>query len=203
MSSDRAPRPRRVVRSSSIASSLGDKDTCSGRMPSVTSSPAATKRAAAAKGDGFPPASSATSVPSPCAATRAGQQIDRWAADKARGENVRGPIIEVQRRTDLLDLTLVDHDDAVRERHRLDLIVGDIDHRALQLAVQFRQFVTHLHAQLGIEIGERLVEQEDLRIADDRPTDRDPLTLATRQLMRQPIQQHIQLQRLGREGDAR
>jgi hypothetical protein len=33
----------------------------------------------------------------------------------------------------------------------------------------------HLHAQLGVEIGQRLVEQEHLRIAHDGATDGDAL----------------------------
>ncbi len=36
----------------------------------------------------------------------------------------------------------------------------------------------HLHAQLGVEVGQRLVEQEDLRLAHDRAADGDALALA-------------------------
>ena len=37
-------------------------------------------------------------------------------------------------------------------------------------------------AQQGVEIGQRLVEQKDVRIAYDRPTHGDPLALTARQL---------------------
>jgi hypothetical protein len=40
----------------------------------------------------------------------------------------------------------------------------------------------HLHAQLGVEVGQRLVEQEHLGIAHDRAAHRDALALAARQL---------------------
>ena len=35
-----------------------------------------------------------------------------------------------------------------------------------------------LRAQLGIEVGERLVEQEHTRVADQRPADGNALALA-------------------------
>jgi hypothetical protein len=42
----------------------------------------------------------------------------------------------------------------------------------------------HLHAQLGVEVGERLVEQEDLRVAHDGAAHRDALPLPARELAR-------------------
>ena len=44
----------------------------------------------------------------------------------------------------------------------------------------------HLDAQEGIERRQRLVEQEDLRLRNERPGQRHALLLATRQLRRQP-----------------
>jgi hypothetical protein len=40
----------------------------------------------------------------------------------------------------------------------------------------------HLHAQLGVEVRERLVEQEHLRLAHDRAAHRDALALAAGEL---------------------
>ena len=51
--------------------------------------------------------------------------------------------------------------DAVGQRHRLDLVVGDVDHRRAELLVQALDLAAHLVAQLGVEIGQRLVEQEE------------------------------------------
>ena len=42
----------------------------------------------------------------------------------------------------------------------------------------------HLHAQLGVEIGQRLVEQEHLRVAHDRAAHRHALSLAAGELAR-------------------
>src|SRR3712207_8172474 len=46
------------------------------------------------------------------------------------------------------------------------------------------QLDPHLHAQLGVEVRQRLVEQEHLRMADDGASQGDPLPLAPRELAR-------------------
>ena len=42
----------------------------------------------------------------------------------------------------------------------------------------------HVDAQLGVEIGQRFVEQEDARLAHERAAHRDALALAARELAR-------------------
>ena len=42
----------------------------------------------------------------------------------------------------------------------------------------------HARAEAGVEVRERLVEQEDEGLLDERPTERDALLLAARQLAR-------------------
>src|ERR1039458_8834844 len=39
----------------------------------------------------------------------------------------------------------------IGERHRLGLVVGDVDHRRAEGGVQLGEFEPHLHAQLGVE----------------------------------------------------
>ena len=72
---------------------------------------------------------------------------------------------------ELLHLALVHDRDARRQRHRLDLVVGDIDDGGADPLVQLLDLHAHLDAQLGVEIGERLVEQEQQR---DRAPARGP-----------------------------
>ena len=60
--------------------------------------------------------------------------------------------------------------------------------------MQRGDFRAHLDAQLRIEIRQRLVEQEDRRIANNRASDRDALPLATRKLRRPSLEQGFQLQ---------
>jgi hypothetical protein len=105
-------------------------------------------------------------------------------------------VIQLVRRADLLHRAARQHDDLVGERHRLDLIVRHVDHRGLQLVVQPRELQPHLHAQRGVEVRQRLVEQEHLRLARDRAADRDALPLAARQLLRLAVEQVIDVQDL-------
>ncbi len=131
------------------------------------------------------------------AADAAGEQVHPRAADEAGDEDVGGLVVEVERRADLLDHALAQHDDAVGEGHRLDLIVGDEDHRRAEAAVQAVDLDAHLHAEFGVEVGERLVEEEDLRLADDGPADRDALALAAGELAGAAVEKLRDLKDLG------
>ena len=60
--------------------------------------------------------------------------------------------------------------------------------------MQGRDLDTRLHAQPGVKIRKRLVEQEDLRVAYDGAADGDALTLAARELLGQALQIGSELQ---------
>src|SRR5262249_38255292 len=60
----------------------------------------------------------------------------------------------------------------------------------------------HLYTQLGIEIGKRFVEQEDLGVADDRAPHCYPLTLTAGELARLAVEQDGDLKNAGRLPDA-
>ena len=60
--------------------------------------------------------------------------------------------------------------------------------------MQQRELGAGLDAQDRIEVGERLVEQERLRLAHDRAAERDALALAARQLRRPAIEQAVDSQ---------
>ncbi len=55
------------------------------------------------------------------------KEIHRGAADEAGYEHVGGRLVDLARGADLSDTAGVHDDDAVGERHRLDLVVRDID----------------------------------------------------------------------------
>jgi len=59
------------------------------------------------------------------------------------------------------------------------------------------QFAPHLYAQLGVEIRQRLVEQENGRLAHDRAAHRHPLALPARQFARASREQVRQLEDFG------
>ena len=62
---------------------------------------------------------------------------------------------------DLQELAAHHHGDAVGHRHRLDLVVRDVDEGRAEPAMQLGDLGAHVHAQLGVEVGQRLVHQED------------------------------------------
>ena len=108
---------------------------------------------------------------------------------KPATNRVRRMMIEVVRRADLLDAALVHHHDAVGKRHGLDLVVCHVDGRRLHLLVHALDLGAHLHAQLGVEVGQRLVEQEDLGVAHDGAAHGDALTLAAGERFRPALEQ--------------
>ena len=56
----------------------------------------------------------------------------------------------------------------------------DVDERRRKAGVQLGNFRSHLRAELCVEVGQRLVEKEDLGLADDGTAERDTLALTTR-----------------------
>ena len=87
-------------------------------------------------------------------------------------------MIDLIRRSYLLQPAEVQDGDPVAEPHRLDLVVRDVDGRGGQALLELLELEARRGAELGVEVGERLVEQEDLRLADERAGERDSLTLA-------------------------
>ncbi len=119
-------------------------------------------------------------------------------ADEAGHEAVDGLVVQPQRGADLLDQPVLQHHDPVAHGHGLDLVVGDVDHRGLQAVVQGRDLGPHLHAQLGIQVGKRLVEQEHLGLAHDGPAHGHALPLAAGEGLGLAVQQLLDVQDLGR-----
>ena len=79
-------------------------------------------------------------------------------------------------------------------RHRLDLVVGDEDGRdAERLDAAARNSHAHQVAQLGVEVGQRLVEQQQVRLVHQRAGQRHPLLLAAAQQRRRAIGQMAEL----------
>ena len=119
-------------------------------------------------------------------------------ADEAGDEDRWRVLVDLLRRADLLDAAAAHDDDAVGQRHRLDLVVGDVDERRRELLVQLLDLGAHLDAQLGVEIGERLVEEEDLRVAHDGAAHGDALSLAAGELARAALEEVVEAEDLRR-----
>ncbi len=74
----------------------------------------------------------------------------------------------------------------------------DIDERGAQALVQLGDFGPHLRAQLGVQVREGFVEEEDLRVAHDGAPQRDALPLAAGKRLRLAVQQVGDVERAGR-----
>src|SRR5438046_223392 len=72
------------------------------------------------------------------------------------------------RRGALVDPAVEHHRDAVGDHHRLRLIVGNVDGGDPNLALERAHVKAHLLPELGVEVGERLVEQQDVGGYDER-----------------------------------
>ncbi len=117
------------------------------------------------------------------------QEIHRWRTDEVRDEERNRPVIDVARTRNLLDHAVVHHGNQVRHRHGLQLIMRDVNGGRAKPVMQRAQFLDHRLAHFGIERSERLVHQEALRLADDRPPKRDALTVAAGEGRNGPIEE--------------
>ena len=113
-------------------------------------------------------------------------------ADEAGDEAVRRKVVELLLGPDLLDHAARHDDQAVGHRQRFLLIVGDHQGREPQGALELADLDPHLLAELGVEVRERLVEEEQLRLDDERAGQRHALLLAARQLAREAVAEALE-----------
>ena len=156
----------------------------SGRTPITTSvSPRCSTAAARSAGEGEQRPAAGQLDDELVADSRhpAGDRVHRWAPDELRHEQVGRARVDRVRRADLLQHAAAHHHDPVAHRHRLDLVVRHVQDRRRQAALQLHELRAHLHPQLGVEVGERLVHQEHRGPAHDRAGECDALPLPTRE----------------------
>jgi hypothetical protein len=106
----------------------------------------------------------------------AGEQVGR--TDEAGDEQRARAVVDLLWRADLLDPSFVHHGDPVAHRQRLALVVGDEHEGDPDLPLDPLQLELHRLAELQVERGERLVEQECPGIVDQRSSERHSLLLA-------------------------
>ena len=131
-----------------------------------------------------------------------GHEIHRGRADEAGDEQVPRLTVELLRRADLLQDAELHDGDSVPHRHRLDLIVRDVDGRRVELLLQLEDLRTGLDPQLCVEIRQRLVHQKRLGLANDRTTQRDALALASGELLRLALDQRVEIENVRRPAHA-
>ena len=128
------------------------------------------------------------------------EQID--VADELGDPARTRRLVEIARGCDLFEPAGIHHPDPVGHRHRLFLVVGDDDEGHAEPALQVHQFELRALAQLFVERGQRLVEQQHLRTARQRARQRHALLLAAGELIRLALLHAVELDQRNHLGDA-
>lgn len=95
--------------------------------------------------------------------------------------------IERARRGDLDDLAGFHDGDAVGDGHGIGAVVGDEEGGHPFGAEDGGDFVAHLHAEAGIEVGEGLIEEEDAGMRCEGAEEGNALLLAAGELVGVPV----------------
>src|SRR5438270_6017088 len=119
--------------------------------------------------------------------------IDQIGADPASPENIGSAdeardkfrprlLINLLGRAYLLGASVVHYDDEVGSRHRFGLVVRHVNRGVFVGVVQTADLEPHLLAQIGVEVRERLIEQQRLRLDDEGASKPDALLLTAGEL---------------------
>ena len=103
-----------------------------------------------------------------------------------------GPVVDLGRRADLLELARAEHRHAIAHRHRLDLVVRDVQRRDAEPLLERLDLAAHVHAELRVEVRQRLVHEERDGLADDRAPHGDALALSAGQLLRPAVEEVLE-----------
>ena len=85
-------------------------------------------------------------------------------ADEIRHKLALRVIVDFLRRAHLGDHAAVHDDDLIRNGHGLGLIVGDVHRRDAQRLLDAANLGAHGYAQLGVQVGQRLVKEQHARL---------------------------------------
>ena len=129
-----------------------------------------------------PPGRRSTAGPSTASMTPAATRLSVPTNEATNA--VAREVVDLGRRADLLDPAVAHDDDPVGQRERLLLVVGHVDRRDPELALDRPDLLAQDDPDLGVERRQRLVEEQDLRLDGERAGERDALLLAARQLVR-------------------
>ena len=89
--------------------------------------------------------------------------------DKVRHKGILRLVVDIHRCADLLDATFRHDDHRVRHGEGLLLVMGDENKGDACGLLQVFQLLLHVLAQLQVESGQRLVQQQHLRPVDNGP----------------------------------
>ena len=124
-------------------------------------------------------------------------EVDGRVSDEVRDEGVCRRIVDLQRLLILLQDTVVDEADLGGQGHSLHLVMGDVDEGRSGLHVQTLQLVAHFQTELRVQVGQRLVHEEDGGFRSQGAGDGDTLLLSAGKLCRITVHEHADLDDAG------
>src|SRR4029077_2498491 len=137
------------------------------------------------------------SAPSPERPCRRASQ-DVGPAYEGGHEQARGPLVQLLRGAELLQATGLEDGHPVAQIERLLLLVRDEDARDADALDQRPELAPGPLAQRGVEVRERLVEQEHSRLGRKRSRQSHALLLPARQLLYAPPLEPLEADELER-----
>ncbi|OQA43860.1 MAG: hypothetical protein BWY50_00717 [Spirochaetes bacterium ADurb.Bin315] len=111
------------------------------------------------------------------------QADDVGLSDEIRHEYRLRIAVDLERRPDLFDPTLVHDHDSIRHRQSLRLIVGDIEAGDAEILLNLANLGPHVDSQLRIKVGKGFIHQQEAWLHNDHPSQRDALLLSPAQLI--------------------
>ena len=131
------------------------------------------------------------------------QSQDVGDADEVGHEARSRVLVDFVRRADLDDAAGIHDGEPRRHRHRLFLVVRHHHEGEAELFLQAHHLEPRGLAQLAVERGQRLVEQQELRPLHQRARERHPLALAAGELRRLALRVVVEMHQLQDLRDAR
>ena len=107
--------------------------------------------------------------------------------EEAGGPGIGRPPVQIGGRANLDHGPVAHHRNMVAHRQCLFLVVGDEDGSGAGGGEDLADLATHPAAQVGVEVGEGLVEQDDGGGGGQRPGEGDPLLLAPGEVAGQAV----------------
>jgi hypothetical protein len=123
------------------------------------------------------------------------EQVDGGGADETGDKPVGGTRVELFGCVQLLQPTLLQHRDPIRQTHRLLLIVRHNDHRNTSTSEQLTQFRPQVLPQAGVKVAHRFIQQEQIRLAKQGPGQSHPLALPSGEFSGAALPQALQLKK--------
>ena len=130
------------------------------------------------------------------------KDVHRRRADEGRNEDVLGIAVNLLGSADLLNPSLAHNHDLGRHCHSLCLVVSYVDGGSADLLVNSYDLRTHLHSELCIKVGKRLIHQEELGISYDRTAESNTLHLTARKLLGSSVKIRTEVKNLSRLKDS-